>query len=251
MSSILKLRASIENTDWPWTSFQSQRDLGSYPPGSHPPPGGGGAKAGGRKEGSPAFLEPSRQLSFAAPGGDLTACGHCPGLGAGVTWALLADTRVALPAHAPDTPYGNRSRDPSLNLILSTAGHVRATGPTSPPECGRAGLPPQFPPVPWSVPEGRFPVRVNPAPSASPLPPPSPPPGHPGSLCPRRTLIAPARPAQPPRPAPLPQGSWRPAARSPLRLPRPESLVLRSPRGHESLRCSPPPYGRRCSVGAR
>lgn len=158
----------------------------------------------------------------------MKACGLCPGLGARVTWAPLAETRVALRAHAPDTPHGNRSRDPSLNLVLSTTGQVCATGPTFPPEWGRTGLPL---PVLWNVPEGQFPVRVNSAPSASPLPSPSSPPGHPGLFCPRRTLIAPARPgaASPPRAAAL--GLSRPGARAPLRPPRrepspPESLGL-------------------------
>ncbi|XP_021017273.2 leucine-rich repeat-containing protein 38 [Mus caroli] len=130
--------------------------------------------------------------------------------------------RVALWAHAPDTPHGNRSRDPSLNLVLSTAGQVCATGPTSLPEWGSSGLPPRSPPVLLNVPEGQFPVRVNSAPSTSHLPPPSPPPGHPGSLCPRRTLIAPARPgaASPPRAAALGLSAPRsqgPAASSLLR----------------------------------
>lgn len=49
ISSISKLRTSMENADWPWLSFQSQRDLGSHPPSSHPPPAGGGPKAGGRR----------------------------------------------------------------------------------------------------------------------------------------------------------------------------------------------------------
>lgn len=190
-------------------------------------------------------------LSFAAPGGDLTACGLYRGLRARVTWDPLAETRVALWAHAPDTPHGNRFRDPSLNLVLSTAGQVCATGPTSPPEWGRAGLPPRSPPVLWNVPEGQFPVRVNSAPSTSHLPPPSPPLGHPGSLCPRRTLIAPARPgaASPPRAAALSllaPRSQGPAALSLLRAGEPPE----SP-GHESLRCPPPPHGRCCGAGAR
>lgn len=147
----------------------------------------------------------------------LDSLGHCPGVGAKVTRVLLADMRVALRAHAPDTPYANRSRDRSPNLVLSTAGQVRATGPTSPPEWGRAGLAPRSLPMPWNVPEGQFPVPVNSAPSASPLPPPSLLPGHPRSLCPRHTLIAPARPgaASPPRAAALGRpepGSQGPAA---------------------------------------
>ncbi|XP_041508644.1 leucine-rich repeat-containing protein 38 isoform X1 [Microtus oregoni] len=95
--------------------------------------------------------------------------------------------------------------------------------------------------MPWNVPEGQFPVRVNSAPSASPLPPPSPLPGHPRSLCPRHTLIAPARP-----------GAFSPPRAAALGLPAPRSQCPATPASpHEPSPPEPPGAMSLCSVPCR
>lgn len=180
----------------------------------------------------------------------MTACGLCPDLGARVTWDPLAETRVALRAHAPDTPHGNRSRDPSLKLSLEHRWLGLCDRSYFPAQVGSRWVPPRSPLVLWNVPEGHFPVRVNSAPSTSHLPPPSPRPGHPGSLCPRRTHRprAPGCSLPAPRRCPGALGAREPGPHC-VFLAR--SRVLRNPRGHECLRCPPPPQGRCCGAGAR